>query len=143
MHATTTSHLQGGFYDDNKGMDYHVPVVGGTGTVPTLRVVHVAAEMAPIAKVRRRSFACWSARGGLRWAVGSLFGAAVHGMRGSHVADRLRSSSPQSAGACGAVAQPSGVNSTFTAPQLHSHCSSPFFCPLHYPIHRRAAWATW
>lgn len=40
----------GGFYDDNKGMDYHVPVVGGTGTVPTLRVVHVAAEMAPIAK---------------------------------------------------------------------------------------------
>lgn len=44
-------HPQGGFYDDNKGMDYHVPVVGGTGTVPTLRVVHVAAEMAPIAKV--------------------------------------------------------------------------------------------
>lgn len=28
-----------------------MPVVGGTGTVPTLRVVHVAAEMAPIAKV--------------------------------------------------------------------------------------------
>ncbi len=46
------SYPQGGFYDDNKGMDYHVPVVGGTGTVPTLRVVHVAAEMAPIAKVR-------------------------------------------------------------------------------------------
>lgn len=43
--------LQGGFYDNNKGLDYHVPVKGGSGTVPTLRVVHVAAEMAPIAKV--------------------------------------------------------------------------------------------
>ena len=32
-------------------MDYHVQVAGGTGTMPSLRVVHVASEMAPIAKV--------------------------------------------------------------------------------------------
>jgi hypothetical protein len=43
--------LQGGFTDNNKGMDYHVQVTGGTGTMPSLRVVHVASEMAPIAKV--------------------------------------------------------------------------------------------
>lgn len=42
---------QSGFYDNNKGLDYHVPIKGGTGSIPTLRVVHVAAEMAPIAKV--------------------------------------------------------------------------------------------
>ena len=45
------SSLQGGFTDNNKGMDYHVQVAGGTGTMPSLRVVHVASEMAPIAKV--------------------------------------------------------------------------------------------
>lgn len=44
--------MQTGFYDNNKGLDYHIPVEGGKGTMPTLRVVHVAAEMAPIAKVR-------------------------------------------------------------------------------------------
>ena len=43
--------LQTGFYDNNKGLDYHIPVQGGRGVMPTLRVVHVAAEMAPIAKV--------------------------------------------------------------------------------------------
>lgn len=49
--------LQGGFYDNNKGLDYHVPVKGGAGAMPQLRVVHVAAEMAPIAKVRAIVFA--------------------------------------------------------------------------------------
>lgn len=43
--------LQSGFYDNNKGLDYHAAVTGGTGVEPKLRVVHVAAEMAPIAKV--------------------------------------------------------------------------------------------
>lgn len=47
--------LQTGFYDNNKGLDYHIPVQGGRGSMPTLRVVHVAAEMAPIAKVRRHA----------------------------------------------------------------------------------------
>ncbi|KAK2076899.1 hypothetical protein QBZ16_005127 [Prototheca wickerhamii] len=40
----------GGFIDDNHGLDYHLPVVGGAGRLEPLRVVHVAAEMAPIAK---------------------------------------------------------------------------------------------
>ncbi|KAL4419296.1 hypothetical protein ABPG77_001628 [Micractinium sp. CCAP 211/92] len=45
-----TRDQQTGFYDNNKGLDYHIPVQGGRGSMPTLRVVHVAAEMAPIAK---------------------------------------------------------------------------------------------
>ncbi|KAL6784007.1 SSS3B [Auxenochlorella protothecoides x Auxenochlorella symbiontica] len=40
----------GGFTDDNRGLDYHLPVAGGQGALDPLRVVHVAAEMAPIAK---------------------------------------------------------------------------------------------
>jgi starch synthase len=40
-----------GFVDDNGGLDYHVPVEGAAGPAPALRVVHVAVEMAPIAKV--------------------------------------------------------------------------------------------
>ncbi len=46
-----TSSDKGGFFDNNGGLDYHIPVVGGTGVVPGLKVVHVAVEMAPIAKV--------------------------------------------------------------------------------------------
>jgi hypothetical protein len=40
-----------GFRDDNGGLDYHIPVTGGRGAAPNLKVVHVAVEMAPIAKV--------------------------------------------------------------------------------------------
>lgn len=40
----------GGFYDSNKGLDYHIRVANGSGTLKKLRVVHVASEMAPIAK---------------------------------------------------------------------------------------------
>jgi starch synthase len=40
----------GGFYDTNRGLDYHVEVAGGSAAAPPLRVAHVAAEMAPIAK---------------------------------------------------------------------------------------------
>lgn len=43
--------LHGGFYDNNGGLDYHVPIVGATGVMPGLKVAHVAVEMAPIAKV--------------------------------------------------------------------------------------------
>jgi Starch synthase catalytic domain/Starch/carbohydrate-binding module (family 53) len=42
---------QTGFYDNNNGLDYHVPVVGAQGTLPPLRIAHVSVEMAPIAKV--------------------------------------------------------------------------------------------
>lgn len=41
----------GGIYDNNNGMDYHIPVVGGIMKEPPMHVVHVAVEMAPIAKV--------------------------------------------------------------------------------------------
>ena len=42
--------ITGGFVDNNRGVDYHVRVSGAEGVVPTLRVAHVASEMAPIAK---------------------------------------------------------------------------------------------
>lgn len=43
--------LQGAFYDNNSGVDYHVPVSGSTASPPRLRIAHVSVEMAPIAKV--------------------------------------------------------------------------------------------
>ncbi|XP_058094837.1 starch synthase 3, chloroplastic/amyloplastic [Magnolia sinica] len=41
----------GGIYDNKNGMDYHIPVVGGVNKTPPMHIVHVAVEMAPIAKV--------------------------------------------------------------------------------------------
>ena len=43
----------GGLYDNKAGLDYHVPINGSTAQPPPLHVVHIALEMAPIAKVRR------------------------------------------------------------------------------------------
>lgn len=46
--------LTGGFYDNNKGLDYHIPVEGGSDVdmqQKSMHVVHVTVEMAPIAKV--------------------------------------------------------------------------------------------
>jgi len=43
--------MQGGFFDNNKGFDYHIPVTGATRALRPLKVVHVSVEMAPIAKV--------------------------------------------------------------------------------------------
>lgn len=40
-----------GLYDNAEGLDYHVPVFGGTAVPPRIHVMHVAVEMAPIAKV--------------------------------------------------------------------------------------------
>ena len=41
-----------GTYDNRGGLDYHIPVEGGVGAKPRpLHVVHIAVEMAPIAKV--------------------------------------------------------------------------------------------
>lgn len=40
-----------GFYDNNNGLDYHVPVTGASGVLPPLHVAHISVEMAPIAKV--------------------------------------------------------------------------------------------
>jgi starch synthase len=47
-----------GFADDNGGLDYHIPVIGGRGQAPVLKVVHVAVEMAPIAKVGACACTC-------------------------------------------------------------------------------------
>lgn len=41
----------GGIYDNKNGMDYHIPVSGGILKEPPMHIVHVAVEMAPIAKV--------------------------------------------------------------------------------------------
>ncbi|GIL75551.1 hypothetical protein Vretifemale_5321 [Volvox reticuliferus] len=41
----------GGFVDDNGGLDYHIPVEGSATPRRSLSIVHVAVEMAPIAKV--------------------------------------------------------------------------------------------
>ncbi|CAI5473010.1 unnamed protein product [Closterium sp. Yama58-4] len=38
-------------YDNRGGLDYHVPITGSTSKEPPLYIVHVALEMAPIAKV--------------------------------------------------------------------------------------------
>ncbi|KAK2974832.1 hypothetical protein RJ640_005616, partial [Escallonia rubra] len=41
----------GGIFDNKNGMDYHIPVFGGVGKEPPMNIVHIAVEMAPIAKV--------------------------------------------------------------------------------------------
>ncbi|KAF7811169.1 starch synthase 3, chloroplastic/amyloplastic [Senna tora] len=41
----------GGDFDNKYGMDYHIPVFGGISKEPPMHIVHIAAEMAPIAKV--------------------------------------------------------------------------------------------
>ncbi|KAK8594432.1 hypothetical protein V6N13_015354 [Hibiscus sabdariffa] len=41
----------GGVFDNKGRMDYHLPVFGGTVKEPPLHIVHIAVEMAPIAKV--------------------------------------------------------------------------------------------
>ncbi|KAE8673007.1 Caffeic acid 3-O-methyltransferase 1 [Hibiscus syriacus] len=41
----------GGIFDNEGRMDYHLHVFGGTVKEPPLHVVHIAVEMAPIAKV--------------------------------------------------------------------------------------------
>jgi len=47
----TDSAGEGGRYDNNNGFDYHINVEGATKKEDPLHVVHIAVEMAPIAKV--------------------------------------------------------------------------------------------
>lgn len=42
---------EGGAYDNNNGLDYHLPVTGSVVSEPPLNICHIAVEMAPIAKV--------------------------------------------------------------------------------------------
>ena len=42
----------GAFFDSNGGMDYHIDIAGSSAAQEPLEVVHVAVEMAPIAKAR-------------------------------------------------------------------------------------------
>ena len=41
----------GGVFDSKNGMDYHIPVSGGILKEQPMHIVHIAVEMAPIAKV--------------------------------------------------------------------------------------------
>ena len=41
----------GGIFDNKNDMDYHVPIFGGIAKEPPMHIVHIAVEMAPIAKV--------------------------------------------------------------------------------------------
>ncbi|TMW93447.1 hypothetical protein EJD97_011678 [Solanum chilense] len=41
----------GGIFDNKSRMDYHIPVFGGVAKEPPMHIVHIAVEMAPIAKV--------------------------------------------------------------------------------------------
>uniref|UniRef100_A0A0D3GX46 starch synthase n=1 Tax=Oryza barthii TaxID=65489 RepID=A0A0D3GX46_9ORYZ len=42
---------EGGIYDNRNGTDYHIPVSGSNAKEPPIHIVHIAVEMAPIAKV--------------------------------------------------------------------------------------------
>lgn len=42
---------EGGTYDNRNGMDYHIPVSDSMAKEPPMHIVHIAVEMAPIAKV--------------------------------------------------------------------------------------------
>ena len=42
---------EGGTYDNRNGMDYHVPVSDSMAKEPPMHIVHIAVEMAPVAKV--------------------------------------------------------------------------------------------
>uniref|UniRef100_A0A0D9X573 starch synthase n=1 Tax=Leersia perrieri TaxID=77586 RepID=A0A0D9X573_9ORYZ len=42
---------EGGIYDNRNGTDYHIPVYGSNAKEPPIHIVHIAVEMAPIAKV--------------------------------------------------------------------------------------------
>jgi starch synthase len=46
-----SENISSGFYDNNGGLDYHVPVAGAPGRLPPLRIAHVSVEVAPVAKV--------------------------------------------------------------------------------------------
>ncbi|XP_019174432.1 PREDICTED: starch synthase 3, chloroplastic/amyloplastic isoform X2 [Ipomoea nil] len=41
----------GGIFDNKNNMDYHIPVSGAIAKEPPMHIVHIAVEMAPIAKV--------------------------------------------------------------------------------------------
>jgi starch synthase len=42
---------EGGIYDNRNGLDYHIPVFDSIAKEPFMHIVHIAVEMAPIAKV--------------------------------------------------------------------------------------------
>lgn len=52
-----------GTYDTRGGYDYHLPVEGSAVREPSLHVVHVSVEMAPIAKVGKRCTCTYGCEG--------------------------------------------------------------------------------
>ena len=51
MVFSDSSSPNSGFWDTNHGLGYHVPISGSSEPQPSLSIVHVSVEMAPIAKV--------------------------------------------------------------------------------------------
>lgn len=51
MVFSDTDDAHSGFYDNNKGFNYHIPVENSKIIEKKLKVLHVTVEMAPIAKV--------------------------------------------------------------------------------------------
>lgn len=84
-----------GFVDDNGGLDYHIPVEGGKGQAPALKVVHVAVEMAPIAKVglwgQCVSVARWSYWGQVAGRGGQTLNPTPYGHLGKWLGALIRS----------------------------------------------------
>ncbi len=73
-----------GTYDNRGGLDYHIPVEGGVGARPApLHIVHVAVEMAPIAKV--------GLGGGCFGGVLGEVGGGVSGREGANTPDKCNS----------------------------------------------------
>lgn len=54
----------GGFFDNNSGLEYHFPITGSSSPQPSLFIVHVSVEMAPIAKVSVSAFGTISSTSG-------------------------------------------------------------------------------
>lgn len=42
---------EGGTYDNRNELDYHIPVFGSVAKESPMHIVHIAVEMAPVAKV--------------------------------------------------------------------------------------------
>nr|ACC86846.1 starch synthase IIIa precursor [Sorghum bicolor] len=51
MDFVSSESEEGGIYDNRNGLDYHIPVFGSIAKEPPMHIVHIAVEMAPIAKV--------------------------------------------------------------------------------------------
>lgn len=52
----------GGLFDNNNDMDYHIPVFGGVSKESPMHIVHITVEMAPIAKASLQINYGWTSK---------------------------------------------------------------------------------